>query len=120
MRVATIEARIDADLALGRHAALVAELEQLVLEYPMREHLRAQLMLALSRSGRQTEALRSYRSARAVLGDELGLEPSPELRALETAILRQDEATVRQDAEPEPARRNASSPDPADIAGRPT
>ena len=108
MRVATIEARIDADLALGRHAALVAELEQLVLEHPMREHLQAQLMLALSRSGRQTEALRSYRSARAVLGDELGLEPSPELRALETAILRQDEATVRRDAELKPTRRNAS------------
>jgi predicted ATPase len=108
MRVATIEARIEADLALGRHAALVAELEQLVLEYPMREHLRAQLMLALSRSGRQTEALRSYRSARAVLGDELGLEPSPELRALETAILRQDKATVRRDAEPTPPQPGAN------------
>jgi predicted ATPase len=95
MRIATIEARIDADLALGRHADLVAELEHLVAAHPVREHLRAQLMLALSRSGRQAEALRSYESARIVLADEVGLEPSPELRALETAILRQDDATVR-------------------------
>jgi predicted ATPase/DNA-binding SARP family transcriptional activator len=100
MRIATIEARVEADLALGRHVDLVAELEQLVRAYPMREHLRAQLMLALSRSGRQTEALRSYESARAVLADEVGLEPSPELRALETAILRQDDTTVRRHVEP--------------------
>jgi predicted ATPase/DNA-binding SARP family transcriptional activator len=98
-KVAAIEARIDADLALGRHAALVAELEHLVAAYPWREHLRAQLMLALSRSGRQTEALRSYESARSVLADQVGLAPSPELRALETAILRQDDTTVRRDAQ---------------------
>ena len=107
MRIATIEARIDADLALGRHADLVAELEHLVAEHPVREHLRAQLMLALSRSGRQTEALRSYESARSVLADEVGLEPSPELRALETAILRQDDTTVRREAEPNPSPRRA-------------
>ena len=103
MRFAAVEARIDADLALGRHADLVAELEHLVAAHPVREHLRAQLMLALSRSGRQTEALRSYATARSVLAEEVGLEPSPELRALETAILRQDETTVRRDPEPPPS-----------------
>jgi predicted ATPase/DNA-binding SARP family transcriptional activator len=101
LRIATLEARIDADLAMGRHAELVAELEQLVRAHPMREHLQAQLMLALSRSGRQTEALRAFRAARAVLATEAGLEPSPELRALEVAILHQDESTVRRDPEPD-------------------
>ena len=75
-RLVATEARIDADLALGRGADLISELEQLVLAYPLREHLRAQLMLALARSGRQADALRSYQSAREVLGEELGLEPS--------------------------------------------
>jgi predicted ATPase/DNA-binding SARP family transcriptional activator len=102
-RIATIEARIDADLVLGRHVDLVAELEHLVAAHPLREHPRAQLMLALSRSGRQTEALRSYESARIALADEVGLEPSPELKVLETAILRQDETTVRPDPEPTPS-----------------
>src|SRR5262249_54900046 len=97
MRIATIEARIDADVAVGRHADLVPELEYLVAAHPLREHLRAQPMLALSRSGRQTEALRSYETARTVLADEVGLEPSPELRALESAILRQDGTTARRD-----------------------
>lgn len=108
LRNTTVEARIDADLALGRHADLVAELEQLVATNPLREHLRAQLMLALSRSGRQTEALRAYESARSTLTDEVGLEPSPELRALETAILRQDDATVRRDPEPAASPRRAT------------
>jgi predicted ATPase len=103
MRIAALEARIDADLALGRHADLVAELEHLVAAHPLREHLRAQLMLSLSRSGRQTEALRSYEAARIVLADEVGLEPTPELRALETAILRQDDTTVRRHPEPAPS-----------------
>jgi predicted ATPase/DNA-binding SARP family transcriptional activator len=89
-RLAAIEARIDADLALGRQAELVAELEGLVARHPFREHFVAQLMLALARSGRQAEALRAYQSARVVLGEELGLEPSDELRAIETAILTQD------------------------------
>lgn len=89
-RLEALEQRIDADLALGRHASLVAELEALVAEQPYRERLRAQLMLALYRSGRQAEALRAYRTARRTLGDDLGLEPSPELRELEAAILRQD------------------------------
>jgi DNA-binding SARP family transcriptional activator len=97
VRLIATEARIDADLALGREAGLVSELEQLVVEHPLREHLRAQLMLALTRAGRQADALQSYQSARTVLGEELGLEPSQELRALEAAILRQDVAVVRRD-----------------------
>jgi DNA-binding SARP family transcriptional activator len=95
-RLAALEDRIDADLDAGRHAALVGELEQLVEEHPVRERLRGQLMLALYRSGRQAEALDVYRRTRTLLADELGLEPSPELRELEQAILRQDEALRRE------------------------
>jgi YVTN family beta-propeller protein len=91
-RLEALEQRIDADLALCRHASLVPELEALVAEQPYRERLRAQLMLALYRSGRQADALGAYQSARRTLGDELGLEPGPELRELEAAILRQDAA----------------------------
>ena len=69
-RLAATEARIDADLALGRDAGLIAELETIVRAHPLREHLRAQLMLALIRSGRQADALRAYQSARAVLVEE--------------------------------------------------
>jgi predicted ATPase len=98
-RMVAVEARVDADLALGRDAALISELEQLVLAHPLREHLRAQLMLALARSGRQADALRSFQDARLVLGEELGLEPSRELRDLERAILLQDDAIVRPEAE---------------------
>jgi YVTN family beta-propeller protein len=92
LRLVTLEDRIDADLALGRHAALVGELEALVAEHPTRERLRGQLMLALYRSGRQSEALESYQDARRTLDAELGLEPSPELRQLEQEILDQDPA----------------------------
>ena len=89
-RLAAVEERIDADLALGRHARLVSELEELVARHPLRERLRAQLMLALYQSGRQTEALELYRRTRETLVDELGIEPSPELQELERAILRHD------------------------------
>jgi DNA-binding SARP family transcriptional activator len=87
-----IEMRVDADLALGRHAALVAELDALATEHPLRERLRGQLMLALYRSGRQAEALAAYQTARRVLVDELGIEPSAALQELERAMLRQDPA----------------------------
>ena len=90
MHVTALERRIEADLALGRHAALVAELEALVAEHPLREHLRGQLILALYRSGRQTEALAAYAAARRTLVEEIGIDPSPALQALERAILRQD------------------------------
>jgi len=92
LRLALVEARLDADLAAGRHAALVGELEALVAEHPLRERLRAQLMLALYRSGRQAEALEVYREARRTLVDELGIEPGRALREVEQAILAQDPA----------------------------
>jgi class 3 adenylate cyclase/tetratricopeptide (TPR) repeat protein len=89
LRHEAVELRIDADLALGR-SDLVAELESLVGAHPLSERLRGQLMLALYRSGRQADALAVYRATRETLVEELGLEPGPELRALETAIIRQD------------------------------
>ncbi|HEV2917684.1 MAG TPA: BTAD domain-containing putative transcriptional regulator, partial [Actinomycetota bacterium] len=92
LQVASTEARIEAELALGRHHELVAELEAMVRLYPLREHLHGQLMLALYRSGRQADALAAYRAARKVLVDELGIEPSVGLQRLEQAILAQDPA----------------------------
>ena len=90
LRIVALELRIEAELALGRHAQLVGELEALVAEHPLRERLHALRMLALYRSGRQAEALDAYRSVRAGLAAGLGLEPSAPLRELERAILRQD------------------------------
>ena len=90
LRLAAVEARVDAELALGRHSGLVSELEALAREHPYRERFRAQLMLALYRSGRQAEGLEVYRRTRTVLNDELGLDPGVELQELERAILVQD------------------------------
>src|SRR6185312_9084012 len=84
------EARIDADLALGRHRQLVAELEELTTAHPFREHLLEQLMLALYGSGRQADALAAYRRGVARLRDELGLEPGRPLQELEGRMLRHD------------------------------
>lgn len=91
-RLVAIEARVDAELSSGRDAELVAELEALIAEHPFRERLRCHLVLALYRSGRQRDALARYRDARRALVEELGVEPGPELRGLEQAILRQDPA----------------------------
>jgi DNA-binding SARP family transcriptional activator/streptogramin lyase len=88
--VSALEDRIEADLALGRHQELIAELETLAREHPFRERLHGQLMLALYRSGRQAEALEVYRQTRRRLVEELGLEPSRELQELEQAILTHD------------------------------
>jgi DNA-binding SARP family transcriptional activator len=94
LRLAVLEDRFDADLALGRHGAIVSELDTLIEAHPHRERLRGQLMLALYRSGRQTDALRAYREAREAL-DELGVEPAAPLRELERRILTQDPALDR-------------------------
>ena len=90
LRLAALERRIDADLALGRHAELVGEVEELAARHPLRERLHGQLMLALYRSGRQAQALEAYQLTRRALVDGLGIEPSPALQELEQAILRQD------------------------------
>jgi DNA-binding SARP family transcriptional activator len=88
LRLVAVEERIDADLELGRHGDVVGELEALVAAHPLRETLRRQLMLALYRSGRQAEALDAYQEARARFVGELGIEPGPELRQLQSEILR--------------------------------
>jgi DNA-binding SARP family transcriptional activator len=107
-RLVAIERRIEADLALGRHADLVGELEAAVAREPLREGLRGQLMLALYRSGRQAEALEAFQDARRTLVDELGIEPSPALTRLHEAILRQ-EPSLDPAATPAPAR---TTPEP--------
>jgi DNA-binding SARP family transcriptional activator len=91
-RLAATEQRVEAELALGRHQALAAELESLVRDHPLRERLVGLRMLALYRSGRQADALRSCTELRERLREELGIDPSPEIRALERAILVQDPA----------------------------
>jgi DNA-binding SARP family transcriptional activator len=103
---ACLERRIDSDLSAGRHAELVGELEALVRAHPLRERLRAQLMLALYRSGRQADALDAYQAGRALLSDELGLEPAAELKELQRAILAHDPAlALPEEGSPELAPR---------------
>ena len=92
LRLAALEARIDADLALGRHDALTAELERLVGDHPLRERLHGQLMLALYRCGRQAEALAAYRRVRDLLAGELGIDPGEPLRRLHASVLAHDTA----------------------------
>jgi YVTN family beta-propeller protein len=89
-RLVALEERIEADLALGRHADLVGELEALIAQHPLRERLRGQLMLALYRSGRQAEALHAYQETRHTLVEELGIEPGQALQRLHTRMLQQD------------------------------
>jgi DNA-binding SARP family transcriptional activator len=89
LRLVALGERIDADVELGRHGDVVAELEALVREYPLRETFRRQLMLALYRAGRQAEALEVYQDARARFVEELGIEPGSELKSLQSEILRQ-------------------------------
>ena len=113
-RLAVLEQRIEADLALGRHAELVPELESLVREGPLRERLRGQLMLALYRCGRQADALEVYRSGRRLLDEELGLKPDDELQRLERAILNHDPSlaspVVASAKRPSVAQRRRASP----------
>ena len=103
LRLASLEARIEADLALGRHDALTAELEQLTAAYPLRERLHGQLMLALYRCGRQAEALAAYRRARDLLASELGIDPGEPLRRLHASVLAQDSALDWSDSHQGPA-----------------
>ena len=108
LRLAAIENRFERELADGRHAELVGELEAAVSEQPLRERLAAQLMLALYRSGRQADALAAYRATRARLVGELGLEPGEQLRALERRILEHDPGLEAM----RPARRRTNLPAP--------
>ncbi|MFD9973256.1 BTAD domain-containing putative transcriptional regulator [Streptomyces sp. NPDC059017] len=124
-RLVTLERRIDADLELGRHTALIPELIALIAADPLREGLRGQLMTALYRSGRQADALAAYRAARATLADELGLEPSAELRRLHQALLTGHPSLLprsargTQNAAPESAPAAAATArSPAATAGR--
>jgi WD40 repeat protein len=104
LRLQALETRVDADLRLGYDDELVAELRQLTAAYPLREHLRAQLMLALYQHGRQAEALAAYREVRELLVNELGTEPGPELRDLHQRMLAADPALPGQ---------NGTAPRPA-------
>ena len=90
LRLAALEDRADADLALGHQAELIPELERLLGDHPLRERLWAALMLALYRAGRQADALGAYQRARRLLRDDLGIDPSPELQRLQERILNQD------------------------------
>ena len=96
--VAAIE-RIDCELELGRHERVIGELSRLVAEHPLKERLRAQLMLALYRSGRQADALVAYRNARETMVEQLGIEPGSELRSLERAVLAREPALARAPAD---------------------
>jgi predicted ATPase/DNA-binding SARP family transcriptional activator len=116
LRLAALEGRIEADLALGRQARVVGELQALVEREPLRERLHGQLMRALYATGRQADALAAYRRACEVLAERAGLDPGPELRALELAILAQDPAllpTAQGPALLEPTAHVSRTPDPA-------
>jgi len=105
LRLAAVEGRIEADIAVGLHAEVTGELEGLVAEYPLRERLWRLLVLALYRAERQADALAAYRRARDMLAAELGLEPGEELRRLERAVLRQEVPAAAL-----PARHNLPAP----------
>jgi YVTN family beta-propeller protein len=109
LKLTALEERIDADLELGRHADVVPELELAVNRNPLRERLRAQLMVALYRSNRQAEALAVYQQGRRLLAEELGLQPAPQLQDLERAILSQDPSLELQSGHCPSERRSGRS-----------
>jgi YVTN family beta-propeller protein len=117
--LAAVEQRVEAELALGRHEQVIGELTTLVRRNPLRERLRAQMMLALCRSGRQTDALDVYQEFRRNMSEQLGLDPGPRLQQLHAAILRRDPSL-----EPPPAIPRALPPapiaPPRSAAGHPT
>ncbi len=121
LRLAALEARVDADLSVGRHAEIIGELEGLTARHPFRERFWGQLMLALYRSGRQAEALAAFQSARRELDEQLGLEPGGELSALQSAILQHDPGLVGPDRTAPPAAasvRPSAPPAVFDVARR--
>jgi class 3 adenylate cyclase len=109
-RLACLEECIDAELALGREAEVVAELEALVRRHPFRERLRGQLMLALYRSGRHAEALEAFQSFRRTLHDELGIDPPPRLKELQRRMLQQDSSLDHVSTEPSLDEASAEAP----------
>ena len=109
--IVATEERVEAELRLGLHHGLSGELEGLGGVYPYRERLWGQLMLALYRSGRQTDALRAYQRVRVALGDEVGVEPGKALRALETAILAHDATLDWRPREPAVSAEPPAGPD---------
>src|SRR5215475_2903988 len=117
LRLAALEARIDADLALGRHDALTAELEHLAGEHPLRERLHGQLMLALYRCGRQAEALAAYRRVRDLLAGELGIDPAEPLQRLHASVLAHEPALDWNGGRP--ASADGHRADPATLAASP-
>ena len=120
LRLAALEERLDARLSAGEHALVVAELEQLAAEHPSRERLLSLLMLALYRCGRQADALAAYTRSRRRLDAEFGLEPSPQLRRLEDAILRQDASLDAHGDDPISHRSSRAPPSlPAQLRPRP-
>ena len=112
-RLAVLEERIEAELAAGRRGDLIAELEPLVAEFPLRERLRGLLMVALYRAGRQAEALDVYQDARRTLVDELGIEPGRELRDFHQRMLNQDPALDLHDS----ATQAAATPPEDEVTG---
>ncbi len=117
LRWRAIESKIDAELALGRHASMLAELNSLTESQPLREHLQAQRILALYRAGRQADALSAFRSVRDRLRDELGIEPSAELTKLHQSVLNQDAALLMDRPIP-PDRTSFQAPDDPSIGPR--
>ena len=110
MVLAAQEGLIDSELAMGHHAEVVDRIAELVRHYPFRERFRAQLIVALYRCGRQAEALQTYRDARRYLLEELGVDPCPELRALERSVLAHDPALAAPIAVASPVAVRAALP----------
>jgi DNA-binding SARP family transcriptional activator len=119
LRLQALEDQIEADLQLGQHARLVPQLRDLTAQYPLREHLHAQLMQALARSGRPAEALQAYQDARRALLGELGIEPGPELRGWQQRVLAGQAGPVPAAPAPEPAAGPSPRPPGSAAAAQP-
>lgn len=119
LRLTVVEEQIEAELELGRHAEVVPQLERLVVDHPLRERMRAQLMLALYRAGRQADALQAFQEGRTRLVDELGIDPGPALQRLERQILNHDPELAATSPERTLASARASLPrQPTPLIGR--